>query len=114
MSKRKAPGSDDITSDMFILGGEPVLKYLTKTFNGFLTTTQIPPSLDETKVIIIYKKGDPGDIKKITDQSASCLIATNYLHGSYKQEWETFWIRTNQETKQGSDASCQPSIKFIL
>ena len=30
MSKRKAPGPDDITSDMFILGGEPVLKYLTR------------------------------------------------------------------------------------
>ena len=63
MSKRKAPGPDDITSDMFILGGEPVLKYLTKTFNEILTTTQIPPTWDEAKVIIIYKKGDPGDIK---------------------------------------------------
>ena len=63
MSKRKAPGPDDITSDMFILGGEPVLKYLTKTFNEILTTTQIPPSWDEAKVIIIYKKGDPGDTK---------------------------------------------------
>ena len=90
MSKRKAPGPYDITSDMFILGGEPVLKYLTKTFNEILTTTQIPPSWDEAKVIIIYKKGDPGDIKKNTDQSASCLIATNYLDGSYKQEWKTF------------------------
>ena len=63
MSKRKAPGPDDITSDMFILGGEPVLKYLTKTFNEILTTTKIPPTWDEAKVIIIYKKGDPGDIK---------------------------------------------------
>ena len=103
----------DITNDMFILGGEPVLKYLTKTFNEILTTTQIPPTWDEAKVIIIYKKGDPGDIK-ITDQSASCLIATNYLLGSYKQEWKTFLIRNNQETKQGSDASFQPSITFLL
>ena len=63
MSKRKSPGPDDITSDMFILGGETVLKYLTKTFNEILTTTQIPPTWDEAKVIIIYKKGDPGDIK---------------------------------------------------
>ena len=63
MSKKKAPGPDDITSDMFILGGEPVLKYLTKTFNEILTTTQIQPTWDEAKVIIIYKKGDPGDIK---------------------------------------------------
>ena len=75
---------------------------------------QIPPTWDEAKVIIIYKKGDPGDIKKITDQSAFCLTATNYLHGSYKQEWKTFWIRTKQETKQGSDASFQPSFTFIL
>ena len=81
MSKRKAPGPDDITSDMFILGGEPVLKYLTKIFDEILTTTQIPPTWGEAKVIIIDKKGHPGDIK-ITDQSASCLIATNYLHGS--------------------------------
>ena len=40
-------------------------KYLTKTFNKILTTTQIPSTWDEAKVIIIYKKGDPGDIKKL-------------------------------------------------
>ena len=50
---------------MFILGGEPDLNYLTKTFNEILTTTQKPPTWDEAKVFIIYKKGDPGDIKKI-------------------------------------------------
>ena len=50
---------------MFILGGEPFLKYLTKTFNEILTTTQIPLTWDEAKVIIIYKKSDPGDIKKL-------------------------------------------------
>ena len=61
MSKRKAPGPDDITSDMFLLGGEPV----TKKFNEILTTTQIPTTWDEAKAIIIYKKGDPGDIKKL-------------------------------------------------
>ena len=54
MSKRKAPGPDDITGDMFILSG---------TFNEILTTTEIPPTWDEAKVIIIYKKGDPVDIK---------------------------------------------------
>ena len=58
---------------MFILGGEPVLKYLTKTFNEILTT-QIPPTWDEAKVII-YKKGDPGDIKNYRPTS---LLSHSY------------------------------------
>ena len=63
MSKRKAPGPDDITSDMFVLGGEPDLKY--QTFNEILTTTQIPPTWDEAKIIIniIYRR--PGRHKKL-------------------------------------------------
>ena len=113
MSKRKAPRPDDFTSDMIILIVEPVLKYLTKIFDKILTTTQIPPTWDEAKVIIIFKKGDPGDIKNyrpISLLSHSYKLFTRLL----QTRMEQFWIRTNQDTKQGSDASFQPSITFIL
>ncbi|KAK3790884.1 hypothetical protein RRG08_011097 [Elysia crispata] len=63
MSKNKAPGPDDITSDVLLLGEEPVLKYLTSCYNKILKTKEIPPSWDEAKIIILYKKGDPGDVK---------------------------------------------------
>ncbi|GFN89052.1 RNA-directed DNA polymerase (reverse transcriptase) domain containing protein [Plakobranchus ocellatus] len=63
MSKKKAPGPDDITSDILLLGDEPVLKYLTSCFNEILKSLKIPAYWEEAKIIIIYKKGDPGDIK---------------------------------------------------
>ena len=63
MSKNKAPGPDEITSDVISLGGESLLEYLTKTYNHILKTKTIPSTWEEAKIIIIYKKGDPGDIK---------------------------------------------------
>ncbi|GFO32255.1 endonuclease-reverse transcriptase [Plakobranchus ocellatus] len=63
MSKKKAPGPDDITSDILLLGDEPVLKYLTSYFNEILKSRKIPACWEKAKIIIIYKKGDSGDIK---------------------------------------------------
>ncbi|GFN92475.1 RNA-directed DNA polymerase (reverse transcriptase) domain containing protein [Plakobranchus ocellatus] len=63
MSKKKAPGPDDITSDILLFGDEPGLKYLTSCFNEILKSRKIPACWEEAKIIIIYKKGDPGDIK---------------------------------------------------
>ncbi|GFR89505.1 endonuclease-reverse transcriptase [Elysia marginata] len=63
MRKNKSPGPDDITSDVLLIAGEPALDYLTKYFNEILKTGKIPTSWEEAKIIVIYKKGDPGDIK---------------------------------------------------
>ncbi|GFS08728.1 endonuclease-reverse transcriptase [Elysia marginata] len=63
MRKNKSPGPDDITSDVLLIAGEPALDYLTKCFNEILKTGKIPTSWEEAKIIVIYKKGDPGDIK---------------------------------------------------
>ena len=43
---------------------EPVvLTYLTKIFNNILKTKQISDSWHEAKIVILFKKGDPKDIK---------------------------------------------------
>ncbi|GFR70622.1 endonuclease-reverse transcriptase, partial [Elysia marginata] len=63
MRKNKSPGPDDITSVVLLIAGEPALDYLTKCFNEILKTGKIPTSWEEAKIIVIYKKGDPGDIK---------------------------------------------------
>ncbi|GFR58461.1 endonuclease-reverse transcriptase [Elysia marginata] len=63
MRKNKSPGPHDITSDVLLIAGEPALDYLTKCFNEILKTGKIPTSWEEAKIIVIYKKGDPGDIK---------------------------------------------------
>ncbi|GFS08192.1 endonuclease-reverse transcriptase [Elysia marginata] len=62
MSKNKAPGPDEITSDIIRIGGAPAISYLTKALNQILTLKEIPPSWKEAKIIILYKKGGPGDI----------------------------------------------------
>ncbi|GFS20104.1 endonuclease-reverse transcriptase [Elysia marginata] len=63
MRKNKSPGPDDITSDVLLIAGEPALDYLTKCLNEILKTGKIPTSWEEAKIIVIYKKGDPCDIK---------------------------------------------------
>ncbi|GFR76389.1 RNA-directed DNA polymerase (Reverse transcriptase) domain containing protein [Elysia marginata] len=56
MSKNKAPGPDEITSDIIRIGGAPAISYLTKALNQILTLKEIPPSWNEAKIIILYKK----------------------------------------------------------
>ncbi|GFR69759.1 endonuclease-reverse transcriptase [Elysia marginata] len=62
MSKNKAPGPDEITSDIIRIGGAPAISYLKKALNQILTLKEIPPRWNEAKIIVLYKKGDPGDI----------------------------------------------------
>ena len=54
---------DGITSDIIKLGQPVALIYLTNIFNNILKAKQIPVSCHEAKVIILFKKGDPRDIK---------------------------------------------------
>ena len=63
MKRHKAQGVDGITSDIIKLGGPIVLTYLTNIFNNILKTKQIPDSWHEAKIVILFKKGDPKDIK---------------------------------------------------
>ena len=63
MKRHKAQGVDGITSDIIKLGGPIVLTYLTNIFNNVLKTKQIPDSWHEAKIVILFKKGDPKDIK---------------------------------------------------
>ena len=63
MKRHKAQGVDGITNDIIKLGGPVVLTYLTNIFNNILKTKQIPDSWHEAKIVILFKKGDPKDIK---------------------------------------------------
>ena len=63
MKRHKAQGVDGITSDIIKLGGPIVLTYLTNIFNNILKTKQIPDSWYEAKIVILFKKGGPKDIK---------------------------------------------------
>ena len=63
MKRHKDQGVDGITSDIIKLGGPIVLTYLTNIFNNILKTKQIPDSWHEAKIVILFKKGDPKDIK---------------------------------------------------
>ena len=63
MKRHKAQGVDGITSDIIKLGEPMVPTYLTNIFNNILKTKQIPDSWHEAKIVILFKKGHPKDIK---------------------------------------------------
>ena len=63
MKKNKAPGNDQLTSDIIRLGGSEAVKQITAIFNNILHTQKIPPEWKEAKIIILFKKGDRKDIK---------------------------------------------------
>ena len=61
--KGKAPGEDQLTADILKLGGQATIKILTKLFNKIMELEQVPTQWNESKVIILFKKGDTKDIK---------------------------------------------------
>ena len=63
MKKGKAPGIDNITSDILTLGGKEVIKALKTIFNEILESQEIPETWREAKMIILHKKGERRDIK---------------------------------------------------
>jgi len=58
MKDNKAPGNDQLTSDIIKIGGDEALKIITKIFNDILKNRKIPPEWKEAKVIVLHKKGD--------------------------------------------------------
>ncbi|GFR67061.1 RNA-directed DNA polymerase (Reverse transcriptase) domain containing protein [Elysia marginata] len=114
MRKNKSPGPDDITSDVVRIAGEPALDYLTKCFNEILKTGKIPTSWEEAKIIVIYKKGDPGDKKKnyrpISLLSHSYKLFTRLL----QTRMERILDETNQENKLDLEKDIQQQTTYTL
>ena len=68
MKNNKAPGIDNLTSDIMILGGEESLKQITKCFN------QIAEK--DAKMILLHKR-DMRDIKKKKKKITGFPTCTN-------------------------------------
>ena len=77
LKRNKAPGNDNITADVLKYGGEPIIQMFTSMFNRCLSEGKLPSSWKNASVILIHKKGDTADIKKLqTDK-----LATNHVQG---------------------------------
>ena len=82
--------------------GPVVLTYLTNIFNNILKTKQIPDSWHEAKIVILFKKGDPKDIKNygpISLLSHSYKIFTRFMQSRIERTLD----ETNQENKNASE-----------
>ena len=77
LKRNKAPGNDNITADVLNDGAEPIVQMFTNMFNRCLSEGKLPNSWKNASVILIHKKGDTADIKKLqTDK-----LATNHVQG---------------------------------
>ena len=63
MKIHKAQGMDGTKSDIITFGGQIVLTYLKNIFKNILKTKQIPDSWYEAKIVTLFKRTDPKDIK---------------------------------------------------
>ena len=104
MKRHKAQGVDGITSDIIKLGGPMVLTYLTSIFNNILKTKQIPDSWHEAKIVILFKKGDPKDIKNyrpISLLSHSYKIFTRLLQTRIERTLDENQPREQADFRKG-------------
>ena len=105
MKRHKAQGMDGITSDIIKLGGPIVLNYLTNIFCNILKTKQTPDSLHKAKIVILFTKGDPKDIKNyrpISLLSHSYKIFTRLLQIRIERTLGSWFRQVVKPTKRTS------------
>ena len=61
----KSPGPDHITNEALKTGSEMLVLQLTDLFNGIMKTGVTPSQWSESHIILLYKKGDSKDTKKL-------------------------------------------------
>ncbi|KIH60572.1 reverse transcriptase [Ancylostoma duodenale] len=62
MKKETAPGSDNIPADLLRAGNAALYSVLAKHFNNYLENGMIPDQWKKSKTILLFKKGQRGDI----------------------------------------------------
>ena len=98
MKNNKAPGIDNLTSDIMILGREESVKQITQMFNQIIETKKIPAQWKEAKKIILHKK-EMRETLKITGPSVYFSTCTNCSHRYYKKRMERV-LDENQPREQ--------------
>ena len=103
INRPKAHRMDGIPPNNIKLGRPSVLTYLKNISNNILMTNQISDSWHETKIVILFKKGDPKDIKNCWPIS---LLSHNHKTYFYKilanDNRKKHRMKTNRENKQVS------------
>ena len=99
LKKGKAPGIDNITSDILKLGGKEVIKALKTIFNNILDSQEIPEMWREAKMIILHKKGERRDIKNYRPVSL-LSHSINFTLELYRTEWRKCWTKINPANRQ--------------
>ncbi|XP_072051799.1 uncharacterized protein [Amphiura filiformis] len=74
MKDSKAPGTDDITSDIIKIGGEGITQHLVGLYNQILDEKRIPVCWKEAKVILLYKKAMEDIFRKLNLQERGINI----------------------------------------
>ncbi|KAH7693749.1 reverse transcriptase, partial [Aphelenchoides avenae] len=71
----KAPGPDGITAEMLKAGGPELWKRVSKFFTQCMRQRKIPLKWKESRTVLLYKKGDPEDLK---NYRPICLLPVMY------------------------------------
>ena len=74
MKKGKSPGEDGISVDILKIGGEEMIRALTKLFTNCFKHRKIPDQWNNAIVILLHKKGDKEDLKNYRPISLLSVI----------------------------------------
>ncbi|XP_072048908.1 uncharacterized protein [Amphiura filiformis] len=96
MEDSKAPGTDDISSDVYKIGGAKINNQLARFYKQILTEKKIPTAWKEAKIILLHKKGDKEDIKNYRPIS---LLSHVFSHETFKTESRESLIKISREQR---------------
>ena len=74
LKRNKTLREDNTTGGILQDGGDAMIQILTDLFNTCLHHQQVPKSWKSTLIVLIHKKGNTSDIKKLHNQLASHYV----------------------------------------
>lgn len=84
LKKEKSPGPDNIPNEALICGRHLLISHLITLFNKVLESQEIPKNWAKSRIILLYKKGDPADINNY--RPISLLPCINCLQCVWRKE----------------------------
>jgi len=102
MKQKKAPGIDEITAEVLIAGGEPMIKMLHAIFTKVERDTISPKDWSKTLVNPVHKKGNKSDPENYRAISLISIPSKVFLRILLKRMTERCNIHRSTNTRESS------------
>jgi hypothetical protein len=116
IGRKKSVGPDGVPGEIFKLGGETMIPYLTRLLDIIMNNNYIPSDWKKAIVVPIYKGGDRSVVvnyRQVSLTSVVCKQMEHIIAGYLRNVWETSgWLYEGQHGFRPG-YSCESQVVMV-